>query len=347
MRELTLQSRVAPASSVETLKSPVAPDDARQFRRALGSFATGVTIVTTRSPAGQDVGLTANSFNSVSLDPPMVLWSLSKKAHSLPCFAQSGRFAVHVLSSAQEDLSVLFAKPGANKFEGLELIRGKGDVPLLPGCSACFECRTAFQYDAGDHVIFVGEVEAFSHFDRQPLLFHAGRYAFAVEKTAPPERASAENATGEDFLIHLLRRAHSQLYVSLSADLDRHGLSEDGWFVLGFLGKEDPLTLAQLDRLLWRYGRRVTYELVASLAANGLVHVCAADDPQTPVSLTETGRRVMLELAAHAKAAESRAERDLGFVDIQLVRQALTRLVQADDDSPALPVTASPHTGNE
>jgi flavin reductase (DIM6/NTAB) family NADH-FMN oxidoreductase RutF len=326
------------------LKSPVAPDDARQFRRALGSFATGVTIVTTRSLAGEDIGLTANSFNSVSLDPPMVLWSLSKKARSLPCFGESGRFAVHILSSAQEELSVLFARAGANKFEGLQIERGAGDVPLLPGCSARFECRTAFQYDGGDHVIFVGAVEAFAHFDRQPLIFHAGRYAFAVEKTAPAQGAPAENATGEDFLIHLLRRAHSQLYSSLSGDLDRHGLSEDGWFVLGFLGKEDPLTLAQLDRLLWRYGRRVTYDLLASLAANGLAHVSGADDPHTRVSLTENGRRVMLELAAHAKGAESRAERELGFVDIQLVRQALTRLVQGDDEGPA---TVPQRTGHE
>src|ERR1700739_1521451 len=133
----------------------------RQFRAALGTFATGVTIVTTRNAAGEDIGLTANSFNSVSLDPPMVLWSLARKSLSLPAFLHSGYFAVHVLSAEQEKLSMTFDTPGADKFAGLELRRGAGDIPLLPGCSAVFQCRMAFNYEGGDHVIFVGQVEEF------------------------------------------------------------------------------------------------------------------------------------------------------------------------------------------
>src|SRR5882762_4947718 len=158
----------------------------RQFRAALGSFATGVTIVTTRNAAGEDIGLTANSFNSVSLDPPMVLWSLARKSLSLPAFLESGYFAVHVLASAQEELSVTFATRGADKFAGLAVARGPGDIPILPGCSAVFQCRTAFNYEGGDHVIFVGEVEIFEHFNRPPLVFHSGRYAVTVERPAAP-----------------------------------------------------------------------------------------------------------------------------------------------------------------
>ena len=103
-----------------------------------------MTIVTTRNAAGEDIGLTANSFNSVSLDPPMVLWSLARKSLSLPAFLESGYFAVHVLAATQEDLSLTFATRGANKFAGLPVTRGAGGIPLLPDCSAVFQCRTAF-----------------------------------------------------------------------------------------------------------------------------------------------------------------------------------------------------------
>ncbi len=159
---------------------------ARRFRSALGAFATGVTIVTTRDAEGRDVGLTANSFNSVSLDPPMVLWSLARSARSLPAFLAGSHFAVHVLAANQEELSMRFAARGTDKFAGLELERGVGQVPLLPGCSARFQCRTAFRHQAGDHMIFVGAVEEFDHSDLPELLFHRGRYSLAVPKASSP-----------------------------------------------------------------------------------------------------------------------------------------------------------------
>ncbi len=148
--------------------------DPKQFRNALGAFTTGVTVVTTRKPDGTDVGLTANSFNSVSLEPPMVLWSLAKTSGSLQAFNDSEHFAVHILSNRQEALSGRFAKRGIDKFEGQELSRGQGGVPLLPGCSARFECRVAYRYEGGDHVIFVGEVLNSEHFGLPPLVFQSG-----------------------------------------------------------------------------------------------------------------------------------------------------------------------------
>lgn len=160
--------------------------NARRFRTALGAFATGVTIVTTRDGEARDVGLTANSFNSVSLDPPMVLWSLARNSRSLPAFVEASHFAVHVLAADQEELSLKFARRGVDKFSGLDLERGAGQVPLLRGCSARFQCRTAFHHEAGDHVIFLGEVAAFDHSDLPELLFHRGRYALAVPKTSSP-----------------------------------------------------------------------------------------------------------------------------------------------------------------
>ncbi|MDB6087233.1 MAG: flavin reductase [Gammaproteobacteria bacterium] len=313
----------------------------RHFREALGAFATGVTIVTTRSAAGEDIGLTANSFNSVSLDPPMVLWSLARKSLSLPAFLESGYFAVHVLASTQEELSVTFATRGADKFAGLAVARGPGDIPLLPGCSALFQCRTAFNYEGGDHVIFVGQVEAFEHFNRAPLVFHSGRYAVAVEKPQPagttPDADAAEpdSSFSQDFLIYLLGRAHFQLFLGLRRDLERHGLSEDQWFVLSILGISASRTVAELDRLLWYTGKRVTYDLLASLTAGGFARLDGSYDPHAQVTLTESGRRIVLELVAVAKAAESDAERSLGYGETQLLKEALRGIIR--DTDPGLP----------
>jgi len=322
-----------------------APIQTRQFRNALGAFATGVTIVTTRSRAGEDIGLTANSFNSVSLDPPMVLWSLAKSSQSLPAFLESGYFAVHVLASSQEELSLTFATRGADKFAGLVLERGKGEIPLLGGCSARFQCRTAFNYEGGDHVIFVGEVQAFDHFNRPPLVFHSGRYAVTVERPAEPAPPAADNAEpdssfSQDFLIYLLGRAHFQLFLELRRDLERHGLSEAQWFVLSILGIRDNRTVAELDRLLWYSGNRVTYELVASLTAGGFALLQGSYDPHACVTLTEAGRRIVIQLVAVAKATESHAERNLGFGETQLLKSALRSIIRETD--PGLPTLLSP-----
>ncbi len=312
---------------------------AREFRAALGAFATGVTIVTTHSADGHDVGLTANSFNSVSLDPPMVLWSLSKKSKSLQAFVESPHFAVHVLSSAQEALSLVFATQGADKFARLALERGAGDVPLLPECSARFQCRTAFKYEGGDHMIFVGEVESFDHFNRPPLVFHGGRYAVAVEKsppeTGPGDAADPVSSFTRDFLVYLLGRAHFQLFMQLQRDLEGHGLSEEQWFVLSILGVSDNRTVADLDKMLWHTGNRVSYDLVANLTAAGFANLSGSYDPQVRVTLTDLGKRTVIELVAAAKAAESHAERNLGFAETQLLKRALRSVIRDTDPGPA------------
>lgn len=150
--------------------------DTRDFRRALGCFATGVAVITTRDGGGRPAGLTINSFTSVSLDPPLVLWSLSRHAASLPAFHDSEFFAVNVLAADQLDLSRRFARPSSDKFAGLGFVDGLGGVPLLDGTAACFECRTRHRYDGGDHVIFLGRVERYAHSDREPLVFGRGRY---------------------------------------------------------------------------------------------------------------------------------------------------------------------------
>ena len=150
---------------------------AQEFRAALGMFATGVTIVTARSGDGQVIGLTANSFNSVSLQPPLVLWSLSRAAGSMSVFSAGSHYAINVLAADQKALAERFAMRGADRFSGVEFSAGAGGAPLLTGAAATFECFNRSRYEEGDHVIFVGEVERCTHRSgASPLLFHGGRY---------------------------------------------------------------------------------------------------------------------------------------------------------------------------
>ena len=153
------------------------PPDVAQFRVALGMFATGVTIITARASDGSLVGLTANSFNSVSLTPPLVLWSLSKAAGSMPVFSQGSHYAINILAADQKALAQRFATRDIDRFAGIPYRIGAGGAPVLEGAAAVFECANRSQYDEGDHVIFVGEVERCCRLDgAQPLIFHGGRY---------------------------------------------------------------------------------------------------------------------------------------------------------------------------
>jgi 3-hydroxy-9,10-secoandrosta-1,3,5(10)-triene-9,17-dione monooxygenase reductase component len=150
--------------------------DAQHLRLALGRFSTGVTIVTCVDAQGQRVGLTVNSFNSLSLDPPLVLWSLRAGSASLPAFAAAGRFAVNVLSEAQVDLSRRFAARGDDKFaEGLWAL-GEHGSPVLAGCAAVFECLTHAQQAIGDHSLFIGRVLACAETALPPLVYQGGHY---------------------------------------------------------------------------------------------------------------------------------------------------------------------------
>lgn len=190
--------------------------DVKAFRQALGCFATGVTIVTTRGSGGEPVGLTVNSFNSVSLEPPLVLWSLAKTSRHLPHFTQGSHWAVHILAADQEDLSNRFAKAGDNKFAGLQVHEGAGGVPLLDGCAARLQCQTHACHEGGDHVIFIGEVTHFERSERAPLVFHSGAYAWALRKPHDP---------GQDLGLPALATARDHLALQVRTEIQR--LSHD------------------------------------------------------------------------------------------------------------------------
>ena len=150
--------------------------DSREFRNALGNFATGVTIVTARSQAGEPLGLTANSFNSVSLEPPLIIWSLARRSRSLAAFAGAERYAVNVLAHEQVGLARRFSRPHADRFAEVAYRLGKAGAPLIEGCAAWLECRHHALHPAGDHMLFIGEVDTCGYRHIEPLVWHGGRY---------------------------------------------------------------------------------------------------------------------------------------------------------------------------
>ncbi len=164
----------------EQVAEETARFDVRDLRRAFGQYTTGVTVVTARDESGRPWGMTANSFTSVSLNPPLVLWAAAKSSPSLPAFVAADRFAVNVLASDQHHLSRQFATSGAEKFDGVDLVSDPSDVPVLEGVVAHFVCRTTQKVDAGDHVVILGEVESYDAPGGEPLVFHSGAYRLAT-----------------------------------------------------------------------------------------------------------------------------------------------------------------------
>ncbi|MFL6694335.1 MAG: flavin reductase [Ramlibacter sp.] len=190
--------------------------DARELRQVLGSFVTGVTVITTIDSDGKPHGLTANSFSSVSLDPPLILWSQSMTAPSHPVFSTCERFAVNILADDQVEVSNRFARGGADKFAGTPVKPGLGNLPLIDGCAAHLECRRVHAYPGGDHVVFIGEVERIQRHPRQPLVFGGGRYLVAQPHDMGPQQAPGSANIARLKAVRMATRA----MVDLSDELD-------------------------------------------------------------------------------------------------------------------------------
>lgn len=310
--------------------------DSAEFRKALGSFATGVTVITTRAADGAALGMTVSSFNSVSLEPPLVLWSLANSSLSLPAFRAAEHWIVHVLGTDQEGLSGRFARRGEDKFAGLEFDAGVGGAPLLRGCSARFQCRTAFQYEGGDHVIFVGEVLAFDREDHAPLVFHGGRYAHATRRDAPgslPRSAHLEGSFGEDFLGYLLGRSHFQFFAQMRPLLAREQLGDEAFHVLTTLTLKPRLPQAELAAATAGIATDGGEAGLQALLASGLAERC--DGPEPCYALTEAGKACALRLVAAAKEIERELLSRLGPGEAPVLKSLLNRLIGAIDPGAA------------
>ena len=175
-----------------------------QFRQTLGTFATGITVISAEAIDGEMAGVTANSFTSVSLEPPLILWCLATSADSLEIFKSASYFAVNILSSTQKEISDHFAKKQTNKFKPIKYTPGKGGAPLIADCVAWFQCRVTEKHEIGDHWVFVGEVEEFTSTNKEALLYHHGTYAISLPL---PESEQTQNVT-----IHENRFSDESLY---------------------------------------------------------------------------------------------------------------------------------------
>lgn len=313
--------------------------DPQAFRAALGTFTTGVTIITIRAADGSPVGITANSFNSVSLNPPLVLWSLAKSARSLDVFMAAEYFAIHILSAGQEDLSNRFASRGEDKFAGLEVASGLGGTPMLADCSARMQCRTVHRYEGGDHIIFVGEVVDLVSSNVTPLVFQAGKYALAARKSnSEPLVASAVVGSefNEDFLGYLLWRARFQFAAELKKDPAIRAFSDDAFLIMVTLAHNNWRSAASLAQTMFiDEDVADTTRALAELEDMGLLERRTAMNGDALVGLNETGIERALAALAAAKATEAAFMEKLGLWDGTALKNMLRGFIDATD--PGLP----------
>lgn len=306
--------------------------DISGFRAALGRFATGITIVTAQPDDAAPVGLTVNSFNSVSLDPPLVLWSLNRQAHSLPIFSHVGHFGVSILSAQQMDLSQRFASPIEDRFEGVDVFTSVTGAPLIQNSTAWFDCQCRHYYEGGDHLIFVGEVLAFGVSDLPALLYEGGKYKVTGPHSSLPEATprypasepSIQAGQSSEDLSYLLAKASKWVSGELHNDLKQNGLSITDWRILSCLLRYRETTVGQLAQVALAPQPTVT-KAIDRLCDQKFVQrdADAKDRRRASISLTEQGRSLAQQLTTAASHYENAQLSTCATSDIAALRSAL------------------------
>lgn len=254
---------------------PFAQHDLRQ---ALSTFATGVTIVTTSDPTGEPVGMTASSFNSVSMDPPLILWSVAKSALSAQAFERTKYFNVHVLSAQQMDLSNRFSKSGAAKFEGIDYTLDENNTPILPDCTSRFDCSTWSVYEGGDHWIIVGKVMNIDVANHDPLVFSGGTYAISTPLRPQQKLSNPDDTNAIDgLLIYNLARAYRQVADQFHDVVRDAGLTVPQWRILASLHEQASRDMTGLAARTF-IDPASLHDLLVILGAEGLCEVDRSDD---------------------------------------------------------------------
>ncbi|GJD51432.1 p-hydroxyphenylacetate 3-hydroxylase, reductase component [Methylobacterium crusticola] len=301
------------------------PVDAASLRRALGGFPTGVTVVTARE-GERVVAMTANSFASVSLDPPLVSWCAALASASHGAFAAADAYAVHVLGAEHNDLALRFAGKSGDKFAGIAHHPGRTGAPILAGIAPVFECRVWARYPGGDHTILVGEVVELVERVQDPLLFHSGvlrRMDRAKRRPDLPHDGFARS-----YLPYLLARASHVVSGEFHGELKRFGLGVPEWRVLACLSEAEGLGVVELAGMAIMKQPRIT-KILDRLARDGLIdrRPDRLDRRRALVHLTEAGRAKVAPALAAARAHEAALLAPLTGEERGVIKHALDLLI--------------------
>ncbi len=304
--------------------------DAKDFRRALSQFATGVTVITTRDESGQAVGVTASSFNSVSIDPPLILWSIDKKANSLQAFKQADHFSVNVLSNNQAAISNNFASRGIDKFNNAQHYDGIEGCPLLEGCIAQFECERWAIYEGGDHLILIGQVIDYRYNDHhEPLIFAQGGYASPIPLPSADTSTTKKkdhNSDGfiSEYLLYLLRKSlqsfSTKLYSSLKLNCDT---PPEEWRIFATMVTQQIIEIKDLAKMVMQ--PEITLREIVSLMINK-GHLAYQNNDNTVLKITNKGLILAKEMQKIAQHIESQELSQLSDDQIQDFKNALKKI---------------------
>jgi len=310
-----------------TAAPPVSP---AAFREALGQFPTGVAIVTAMT-GGHPIGMTANSFSSVSLDPPLVLWSVAASALSHDAFVAADAFAIHFLGADYHHLATRFAGRGVAKFDGVACERGATGAPLLTDLAPIFECRAWARYPGGDHTILVGEVARIVARTHEPLLFHSGRLRRigAVQLPPQPPPPPASPGFAGSYLAYLLARASFIVSAEFHAALPQWDLSVPEWRVLACLIDGEGLSVGQLAAMALMKQPRIT-KVLDRMERAGLVRrrVAPGDRRRVSVHLTAAGRARVRPVLTAARAHEAELLAAFSAAERDTIKTALHLLIE-------------------
>jgi flavin reductase (DIM6/NTAB) family NADH-FMN oxidoreductase RutF/DNA-binding MarR family transcriptional regulator len=303
----------------------VAALDPAAFRNALGQFPTGVAVVTATHD-GYPIGMTANSFSSVSLAPPLVSWSVAKSSPNHDPFVATEAFAVHFLGADHRDLALRFGSRGADKFAGLTHASGETGAPLIEGLAPIFECRAWARYPGGDHTILVGEVVRMVERNHEPLLFHSGQLRrIDALRRAPP---LSSDSFARNYLAYLLARASFNVSNEFHARLGEWKLSVPEWRVLACLMDVEGLSVGELAAMALMKQPRLT-KVLDRMERDGLLQrrATAGDRRRVTLHLTAEGRARAAPVLAAAKAHEAELLKQFTDAERATIKHALDLLI--------------------
>jgi len=303
--------------------------DHKDFRRALGQFPTGVTVVSTLDESEKPICVTASSFNAVSINPPLILWSVDKRGSSLPIWEKAKHFAINVLGKDQVDVSNRFAGHGEDKYKDISFSQGIGGSPLLDGCAAQFECKTWNVYEGGDHIIMIGEVLNYCHNDgTYPLIFSRGSYAVTSEHPSSMQRDQPDyerNGFLSNFLLNMLRRAFNGYSSQLAAQfMGQFDIVFEEWGVLALLSHDESISASQMANLIMQ-PETVFNATAGSLADKGFLEFDRAADQ---IKLTNSGHELADKLFLAATQHESAVLSALTDEEAQQFKSSMAKVLE-------------------